>query len=133
MSYSSPFKNTLPLDLWSDGDFRNDSCLPFSLNLCKTPGNYFPIAFSRVAKGWKVMLESQDFQAGQWVVLEVAFSFTCRVSFESYLCSALKDEPRLSSKAKDWLCASRYFHFILWSYSSSFCLLGQVSACWLSF
>lgn len=77
--YSSPFKNILTLDLWSDGDLRDDSCLPFPLNFCKTPGNCFLAAFSRVAKGWRAMLVSQDFRAEQWVVLEVTFPFTCQV------------------------------------------------------
>lgn len=44
MFYSSTFQNVFTLNLWSDGHFRGDSCLSFSLHLCKMPEDSFPLA-----------------------------------------------------------------------------------------
>lgn len=109
--YSSPFKNILTLDLWSDGDFRDDSRLPFPLNLCKTPGNCLPAAFSRVAKGWRVMLESQDFQAEQWVVLEVTFPFTCQVLFDKLPLYCLRRWTKVKQQSRSLAVSFPLFPF----------------------
>ena len=48
------------------------------------------------------MLESQDFQAGLWVVLHLAFSWFVKCSLQSCPRSASEGEPRLSRRAEAW-------------------------------
>lgn len=48
------------------------------------------------------MPESQDFQAGLWVVLHLAFSWLVKCSLQSCPCSASEGEPRLSRRAEAW-------------------------------
>lgn len=132
MIYSSPFKNIFTLDLWSDGDSRDDSCLPFSLTVCKTPGNCFPTAFSRVAKGWRVMLESQDFQAEQWVVLDVAFSFTRQVLFEKLPLWCLKRWTQARRQSRSLATSFTLFPFHTLVIIFKCVLSVQVPARWLT-
>ena len=106
MIYSSTFQNVFTLDLWSDGDFRSDSCLPFSLNLCKMPEDCFPIAALGSPGDERWCWRARASRPNSELFLKLSFLSLVKDYLKSCPPSAPKGEPRRGSKAEASLCAS---------------------------